>query len=301
MNEKEDSPIYIKQGKNQLIGEYVIGKLLGTGTFGVVKKGRHIKTKKEVAIKIVNKARTEKSGSTVLIEREIRILKQVKHPNVIECFEVIETETNWYMIMELISGGELLDYIDDRAWVSEKEASKFFTQIIAGVKYLHKTGIYHRDLKLENIMLDSSLNVKIVDFGLSAFDEGKELKRQCGSIHYIAPEVLQGPYNGAKADIWSCGVIFYAMVTGEMPFQDDSEETAAIFEKILNEDLHLPGHLTDSCKSLIKRILCRDPLERISLTDLENHSFLRQQRYYNGSKEWRQQSSAAIQLDDIQV
>ena len=107
---------------------------MGTGTFGVVKKGRHIHTKKEVAIKIVNKARTEKSGSTVLIEREISILKQVKHPNVIECYEVIETESNWYMIMELISGGELLDYIDDRAWVSEKEASKFFTQIIAGVK-----------------------------------------------------------------------------------------------------------------------------------------------------------------------
>jgi len=297
---KDESPVYHKSGKKELIGDYAIGKLLGTGTFGVVKKGRHIKTKQEVAIKIVNKARTEKSGSTVLIEREISILKKVKHPNVIECFEVIETESNWYMIMELVTGGELLDYIDDRAWVSEKEASKFFTQIIAGVKYLHNTGIYHRDLKLENIMLDDQLNVKIVDFGLSAFDEGKALKRQCGSIHYIAPEVLTGPYNGAKADIWSCGIIFYAMVTGEMPFTDESEETNAIFDKILHQELSLPEHLSDSCKSLLKRILCRDPAERISLAELESHSFLRIQRFYKASTEWRQQSKG-ISKDDIQI
>ena len=133
------------------------------------------------------------------------------------------------MIMEYISGGELLSYISNRVRLSEYESSLIFSQIISGVDYLHESGIYHRDLKLENIMLDKDNNVKIIDFGLAAIDEGKALKRQCGSIHYIAPEVLAGPYNGAKADIWSCGIIFYAMVTGDMPFDDDSQETAEVF------------------------------------------------------------------------
>lgn len=187
-----------------------------------------------MAIKVVNKQKAARAQATVLIEREITVLKMVKHPNIIECYEVIETKHNWYIIMEYVSGGELLDYIEERGKLTEKEASTFLLQLITGVGYLHEQGIYHRDLKLENIMLDKEKNVKIVDFGLAAIDAGKLLTRQCGSIHYIAPEVLKGPYQGTKADIWCCGIIFFAMVTGTMPFYRDNAGSDEIFSYILH-------------------------------------------------------------------
>ena len=132
--------MYIKSKGKEVIGDYVIGKLLGTGQFGVVRLGTHLKTNKQVAIKIVNKERTARHKATELITREISILKKVKHPNVIECYEVIETGGNWYMIMEYVSGGELLNYISNRVRLSEYESSLLFSQIISAVDYLHKQG-----------------------------------------------------------------------------------------------------------------------------------------------------------------
>lgn len=293
--DSDESPtVYTKKSERERIGDYTIGKILAEGAFGIVKLGKNIKTNELVAIKIVDKEQTEKRGATELIEREISILKRVKHPNIIECFQVIETEYNWYMVMEYVSGGELFDYVTKRGSLSEYEASSFFSQIISGIEYLHTEGIYHRDLKLENIMLDKDNKVKIIDFGYAAIDEGKLLKRFCGTAHYIAPDVLTGPYNGSKADIWSCGIIFYAMVTGKLPFANGSEDAKVIFEQIKHTEVRLPPYLSDKCKDLISSLLHKDPIERITVPNIRRHAFSRIMNFYKGSINWRQKKDAIL-------
>ena len=156
------------------------------------------------------------------VAREIHILKLIRHPNIIQLYEILENPTELYLIMEYASGGELFDYIVEKQRVKEKEACKFFQQIIDGVEYLHKLNIVHRDLKPENLLLDQNKNIKIVDFGLSnTYKTGETLSTACGSPCYAAPEMIAGKrYLGAHVDVWSCGVILFALICGHLPFED---------------------------------------------------------------------------------
>lgn len=156
------------------------------------------------------------------VSREIEILKMIRHPNIIQLFEIIETPKQLFLIMEYVSGGELFDYIVKKQKLPESESAKFFQQIICGVEYLHELGIVHRDLKPENLLLDYQNNLKLVDFGLSnTYKQGETLKTACGSPCYAAPEMIEGKnYLGSRVDIWSCGVILFAMVAGYLPFED---------------------------------------------------------------------------------
>mmetsp|Transcript_19611 Transcript_19611/g.14326 ORF Transcript_19611/g.14326 Transcript_19611/m.14326 type:complete len:170 (+) Transcript_19611:361-870(+) len=156
------------------------------------------------------------------VAREIHILKLIRHPNIIQLYEILENPTELYLIMEYASGGELFDYIVEKQRVKEKEACRFFQQIIDGVEYLHKLNIVHRDLKPENLLLDQNKNIKIVDFGLSnTYKTGETLATACGSPCYAAPEMIAGKrYFGGNVDIWSCGVILFALICGHLPFED---------------------------------------------------------------------------------
>lgn len=204
------------------IGHYIIGKNIGEGTFGKVKLGTHILTGEKVAIKILEKRKIVEEADVQRVSREIEILKMIRHPNIIQLFEIIETPKQLFLIMEYVSGGELFDYIVKKQKLTEQEACKYFQQIICGVEYLHELGIVHRDLKPENLLLDYQNNLKLVDFGLSnTYKPGETLKTACGSPCYAAPEMIEGKnYYGSRVDIWSCGVILFAMVAGYLPFED---------------------------------------------------------------------------------
>ena len=173
--------------------------------------------------------------------------------------------------MEYAWGGELFDHIVQNTRLNEKEACKYFQEIISGVEYIHKLNIVHRDLKPENLLLDKDKNIKIVDFGLSNTYKANELlKTACGSPWYAAPEMVAGKqYHGLPADIWSCGVILYAMVCGYLPFEDP--KTNVLYKKILNADYTIPEFVSDDCKDLIKRILNTDPTRRYTVSEIKNH------------------------------
>ena len=175
--------------------------------------------------------------------------------------------------MEYARGGELFEFIVNRKRVRDKDAAKFLHQILSGIQYLHKLGICHRDLKPENLLMDDYNNIKIVDFGLSNTSVGDEmLKTACGSPCYAAPEMVAGKsYFGLPADIWSCGVILYAMVCGYLPFEDP--KTNVLYKKILNADYKIPDFISDECRDLITNILNTDPSKRFTAADIHNHAW----------------------------
>lgn len=180
------------------------------------------------------------------------------------------------MIMEYARGGELFDHIVSHKRVREKEAARFLQQILSGVEYLHKLNVCHRDLKPENLLMDDYNNIKIVDFGLSnTYKSGETLQTACGSPCYAAPEMVAGKkYDGLPADIWSCGVILYAMVCGYLPFEDP--KTNLLYKKILNAEYTIPDFVSPDCADLITKILNTDPNSRFTLQDIKSHTWFKQ-------------------------
>eukprot|EP01028_Stygiella_incarcerata_P011279 TRINITY_DN62_c0_g1_i1.p1 TRINITY_DN62_c0_g1~~TRINITY_DN62_c0_g1_i1.p1 ORF type:complete len:508 (-),score=123.69 TRINITY_DN62_c0_g1_i1:259-1782(-) len=255
------------------IGHYRLMRTIGKGSFGKVKVAQHDKTGHRVAVKIINREKIKSSQVDKKIKREISILKLFKHPHVIRLYEVIETMTDIFLIMEYVSGGELFDYIVSRGKLTEDDARRFFQQIVSGVEYCHLFRVAHRDLKPENLLLDAEKNVKIADFGLSnIMNDGEFLRTSCGSPNYAAPEVISGKlYAGPEVDVWSCGVILFALLCGRLPFDEDS--IPALFHKIRDGDYHLPSHLSPLSRDLIARMLVVDPLSRMSIAEIRNHAW----------------------------
>lgn len=252
------------------IGHYIITKTLGQGTFGKVKLGTHILTGEKVAVKILEKEKIKDSGDVDRVSREIKILKMVKHPNLIQLYEIVETSKQIYLIMEYASGGELFDYIVSHSKVKEPQACKFLQQILAGVEYLHKLNVIHRDLKPENLLLDDNLNIKIVDFGLSNTHKiGETLKTACGSPCYAAPEMIAGKRYGNKVDIWSCGIILFAIICGHLPFEDPN--TSQLYKKILSGNYICPRWVGNDVRDLMKRVINTSPEERWGIDLIKKH------------------------------
>jgi len=222
-------------------------------------------------VKILEKCKITGDADVQRVTREIDILKLIRHPNIIQLFEIIETPKQLFLIMEFVSGGELFDYIVKKQKLKEAEACKFFQQIICGVEYLHQLGIVHRDLKPENLLLDHEKNIRLVDFGLSnTYKPNEMLKTACGSPCYAAPEMINGlQYYGSRVDVWSCGVILFAMVAGYLPFEDKS--TAKLYQKILSGQFQMPKRLSASCVDLINKILETDPDKRLTTDQIKQH------------------------------
>ncbi|KAL7444039.1 hypothetical protein ACHAXH_008013 [Discostella pseudostelligera] len=253
------------------IGQYVLGKNLGIGAFGKVKLATHAITGHKVAVKILNKAKIKQLGMEEKVQREINILHLCTHPHIIRLYEVIDTPTDIFLVNEYVSGGELFDYIVSKGRLAADEARNFFHQIISGVEYCHFQKIVHRDLKPENLLLDSNLNIKIADFGLSnLMRDGDFLRTSCGSPNYAAPEVISGHlYAGPEVDVWSCGVILYALLCGSLPFDDESIPN--LFKKIKSGMYSLPSHLSQLARNLIPRMLEVDPMKRITIPEIRLH------------------------------
>ncbi|KAL7286915.1 hypothetical protein TKK_0018859 [Trichogramma kaykai] len=249
------------------IGKYKLLKTIGKGNFAKVKLAKHVPTGKEVAIKIIDKTQLN-PGSLQKLFREVRIMKMLDHPNIVKLFQVIETEKTLYLVMEYASGGEVFDYLVLHGRMKEKEARAKFRQIVSAVQYCHQKKIIHRDLKAENLLLDSEMNIKIADFGFSnEFTPGNKLDTFCGSPPYAAPELFQGKkYDGPEVDVWSLGVILYTLVSGSLPF--DGSTLRELRERVLRGKYRIPFYMSTDCEALLKKFLVLNPTKRASLENI---------------------------------
>ena len=202
------------QFRKQEVGDYIIGRTLGSGTTGKVKVAERKETGEQVAIKIIKKSQFDaKPDLQRKIRREIALMRLMDHPNLLRLVDVCESNRHLFIVLEYAAHGELFDYLVARRRLSEEVALNFFRQIIYGLEYLHVHAICHRDLKPENILLDEFDNIKIADFGFARWMRANIAETSCGSPHYAAPEVIKGiNYDGRCADVWSCGVILYALL-----------------------------------------------------------------------------------------
>ncbi|XP_071182933.1 serine/threonine-protein kinase BRSK2 isoform X1 [Salvelinus alpinus] len=254
------------------VGPYRLEKTLGKGQTGLVKLGIHCVTCQKVAIKIVNR---EKLSESVLmkVEREIAILKLIEHPHVLKLHDVYENKKYLYLVLEHVSGGELFDYLVKKGRLTPKEARKFFRQIISALDFCHIHSICHRDLKPENLLLDEKNNIRVADFGMASLQVGDSLlETSCGSPHYACPEVIRGEkYDGRKADMWSCGVILFALLVGALPFDDDNLRN--LLEKVKLGVFHMPHFIPPDCQNLLRGMIEVDATKRLTLEQIQRHNW----------------------------
>lgn len=257
------------------VGAYELGATLGRGNYGLVKLAVNRDTGESFAVKIVKKEVLEDSATaSVDIKREIAIMKALDHNNIVSLNDVLYSPKRVFMVMELVSGGELFESIVKNGRQDEDTARRYFHQLIDAVHYCHHRGVYHRDLKPENLLLGENGELKITDFGFSAMkDYGAHLLHtNCGSPHYCAPEVwnsTQDGYDGRKNDAWSCGIILFVMLSGKQPFFDDDED--ALLDKVNEGVVDYPDHLSPGAKDLIQKLLQKDPKRRYSLSKVKRH------------------------------
>ena len=260
-----------------LHGKYELGRLLGHGTFAKVYHARNLQSGKSVAMKVVSKEKVIQVGMMEQIKREISVMKMVQHPNIVELHEVLASKSKIYFAMELVRGGELFSKIA-KGRLKEDLARVYFQQLISAIDFCHSRGVYHRDLKPENLLLDEEGNLKVTDFGLSAFTEHLKqdglLHTTCGTPAYVAPEVIgKKGYDGAKADLWSCGVILYVLLAGFLPFQDDN--IVAMYRKIYRGDFKCPPWFSSEARRLITKLLDPNPMTRITIAKIMDSSWFK--------------------------
>ncbi|XP_076322446.1 uncharacterized protein LOC143231720 [Tachypleus tridentatus] len=259
----------------KIVGLYDLGGTIGRGHFAVVKLAKHVFTGEKVAVKVIDKTKLDEISRTHLFQ-EVRCMKLVQHPNVVRLYEVIDTQTKLYLILELGDGGDMYDYImkHDKG-VDEETARKFFRQIVRAISYCHRLHVVHRDLKPENVIFFEKLGmVKLTDFGFSnRYYPGQKLKTSCGSLAYSAPEILLGDsYDAPKVDVWSLGVILYMIVSGHAPFQEANDSETLIM--IMDCNYTVPSHVSKECCNLIESMLIRDPEKRATLEEVAGNKWL---------------------------
>ena len=259
----------LTSGKLTVVGNYTLQRTIGQGTYGRVRLATHRLTNSRVAVKQIPKEHVAN------LTREIHHHRRLHHPHVLQLFEVIQTESHIWMILELCAGGELYDYIIERGKLSESEARSMFGQICLGVAYIHDQGIVHRDLKLENILLDEHHNIKLSDFGFTREYQGHQLlQTKCGTIAYSAPEVLAGMrYVGPEIDVWSMGIILYVLLCGYLPFDDEND--FMMQWKIMHEEADIPATLSDEARDLLASMLQKDGSRRLTIREILSHPWFR--------------------------
>ncbi|KAG9144236.1 hypothetical protein Leryth_023038 [Lithospermum erythrorhizon] len=260
-----------------LFGKYEVGRLLGCGAFAKVYHARNVQSGQSVAIKAVSKQKVVKSNLSAHVMREISIMRRLRHPHIVRLYEVLATKTKIYFVIEFAKGGELFAKIA-KGRFSEDLSRKYFQQLISAVGYCHSRGVYHRDLKPENLLLDENWNLKVTDFGLSALTEQIRpdglLHTLCGTPAYVAPEILgkQG-YDGAKVDIWSCGIILFVLNAGYLPFNDPN--LMVMYRKIYKGEYRCPKWTSPELKRLIMQLLDSNPETRITVEGIYKDPWFR--------------------------
>ncbi|KAG0171441.1 serine/threonine-protein kinase KIN2 [Apophysomyces sp. BC1034] len=275
------------------IGHYTFQQSLGKGSMGKVKLGVHNVTGEKIAVKIVPRANlqqlnlTGKTAKQIAKDqareenRELRTIREahlmmlLRHPHIVGLKDLVVAGPYFYILMDYVNGGQLLHYIVKRQRLSEKRGRFFGRQIASALDYLHRNSIVHRDLKIENILIDKSgRNIKLIDFGLSnLFCPERQLTTYCGSLYFAAPELLRAtPYHGPEIDVWSFGVVLYVMLTGSVPFDDKS--MPGLHEKIKKAEVSYPAHMSEEAQDLLSKIFVADPANRARLADVIRHPWL---------------------------
>ncbi|KAF3928887.1 hypothetical protein ABW20_dc0110089 [Dactylellina cionopaga] len=264
-------------------GTWVLGKTIGAGSMGKVKIARKSDGSEQCAVKIVPRGGTEKDHSSraprdeskeIRTAREAAIMTLLDHPYICGMRDVVRTNNHWYMMLEYVNGGQMLDYIISHGRLKEKQARKFGRQIASALDYCHRNSIVHRDLKIENILISKTGDIKIIDFGLSNLYSPRSLLGTfCGSLYFAAPELLQAkPYLGPEVDVWSFGIVLYVLVCGKVPFDDQS--MPALHAKIKRGLVDYPAWLSQDCRSLLSRMLVTDPRQRATLMEIMHHPWM---------------------------
>ncbi|KAF5391097.1 hypothetical protein D9757_003156 [Collybiopsis confluens] len=276
---------------NRILGDYTLSKTLGAGSMGKVKLATHNMTGEQLAVKIlprVNPAAPPTNGTSDAVARqaskdaskEIRTLREaalsmlLHHPYICGMREMIIHQHHYYMVTEYVNGGQMLDYIISHGRLRERVARKFARQIGSALDYCHRNNVVHRDLKIENILISQTGNIKIIDFGLSnLYDPANHLSTFCGSLYFAAPELLNAKvYTGPEVDVWSFGVVLYVLVCGKVPFDDQS--MPALHAKIKRGLVEYPVWLSAECKHLLSRMLVTNPALRAPLSEILSHPWM---------------------------
>ncbi|XP_072355933.1 uncharacterized protein [Scyliorhinus torazame] len=261
------------------VGNYLVGKMINKGSFAKVMEGLHVPTGEKVAIKVIDKKKAKQDTYVQKnMKREPRIHQMIKHPNIVQLFETLETENSYYMAMELCQGGDLMDRICEKKKLEEREVRKYTRQILSAVEHLHRHAIVHRDLKIENFLLDENNNIKIVDFGLSNTlknDSQELLNTQCGSPAYAAPELLAHKKYGPKVDVWSIGVSMFAMLTGTLPFTVEPFNIKQLHQKMVNGEISsIPPEISSGAVHVLLSLLEPDPTKRPTVREAMDEKWL---------------------------
>ncbi|XP_022106830.1 hormonally up-regulated neu tumor-associated kinase-like [Acanthaster planci] len=259
------------------VGGYLVGETIGEGSFGKVRSGTHTLTGEKVAMKIIDKKLIAKREYVRKnLRREAVVLQRLtSHPNIIRLYEVLETANNYYLVTEFAQGGPFMRYLCDRKKLSERETRKFMRQLVSAVDYMHQAEVVHRDIKIENFLLDEDSNLKVIDFGLSnILGPDGLLKTQCGSPAYAAPEIFCNASYSPAVDVWSIGVNMYAMLTGELPFIVDPPTNMTKLHAKIIQGCTIPQNLTRDCRDLLGKLLTANETERISLRDVMHHPWI---------------------------
>lgn len=258
--------------------KYELGRLLGCGAFAKVYQAKDVATGQDVAIKVIHKSRLNNDANLMEnIKREISIMSKLRHPHIVRLYEVLATRNIIYIVLEYVKGGELFAKIA-KGRFGEAASRKYFQQLIAVVSYCHSRGIYHRDLKPENLLLDENENLKVSDFGLSALTDQIQsdglLHTLCGTPAYVAPEILaKRGYDGAKIDVWSCGVILFVLTAGYLPFNDPN--LMNMYRKIYKGEFRCPKWMSPNLKKLLSRLLDTNPNTRITMEEIKRDPWFR--------------------------
>ena len=281
---KRSSSSFLEKKPNEIskiqIGHYKIEKEIGSGAFGKVYLGYHIPTSEPVAIKVFNKNILFNNPEDYeLVQKEIKILKIVKHKYIVQLYEIIENSSYIFIIMEYIEGNDLMEYILKKNHLSELEALKIFQQLINVLLYLHSQNISHRDIKIDNMLLDKKNNLKLIDFGLSTkYNDNSLLNQPCGTVVYAAPEVLDGKeYHGMLADVWSAGIVLYGMLCGYLPFNSNDDEVNK--KNVIKGNINFnEKYFNDDIKDLLEHMLDVNPLTRFTLQDIREHKWFNKKK-----------------------
>ncbi|PVV02324.1 hypothetical protein BB560_003226 [Smittium megazygosporum] len=278
MEKRSDRVKNLREKKEQRIGDFVIKSTLGKGTFSKVCLAEHRVNKQTFALKFIKPKSADSNSSndkhSIRIEREIKLLTLLSHPNIVKLYDVLHTPKFTMIVMEHNSGGELLQFIRSSGRLVERKARVFFRQIVSAVDYCHRNCIIHRDLKLENVMLDGDGKVRLIDFGFAnTFNWDKQLDTFCGSPFYAAPEMVNGiKYTGPEVDVWSMGVILFFMLCGRTPFE--GENLKEIYDKISKGKFDMPQYLTEDAADLLNKMLTVSPKKRITMSEIKSHPWI---------------------------
>ncbi|KAJ4779998.1 CBL-interacting Serine/Threonine-kinase [Rhynchospora pubera] len=277
---REQSLSSTKGPAKLLFGKYELGKMVGCGAFAKVYHARQFPTGQSVALKVLSKPRIMKSGMFINVRREIVCMRRIQHPHVVKLIDVMASQSKIYLVLEYIKGGELFPKISSKGRLPEDSARDLFRQLLSAVAFCHSRGVFHRDLKLENLLLDEFGKLKVSDFGLSALspnafsNQSILFKTLCGTPAYVAPEVIsRHPYDAAKVDLWACGVILFILSSGYLPFNDVN--LMLLYRKIYKAEYHFPKWISPNLQTLISRMLDSNPDTRITVDEIINDPWFR--------------------------